>query len=285
MGAITLLGDEQASLVQDLTVRLVGAVELEQRRFIAGNSAQFQGDERDIVFLSMVDTPTGSPLALRRQDRDKQRYNVAASRAKDQMWLIHSLDPARDLKEGDLRRELIQHARDPGAKRRAREEAGRRAESPFELAIIDRLISRGFRVQPQVCIGNYRVDMLVGADGSQLVVECDGDRYHPPEKIPDDMRRQAVLERAGWRFVRLRGTRFYRDPGGSTEWLVQALERLGVRPDGGEAPSRPHGQEERAFRERIVSRAWEIMKDQGWIHMPPPEEQGSRLDSDDHPRP
>jgi hypothetical protein len=51
IGAITLLGDEQAALIQDLTVGLVGAVELDHRRFVAGNSAQFQGDERHVVFL------------------------------------------------------------------------------------------------------------------------------------------------------------------------------------------------------------------------------------------
>ena len=127
MGAVALLGDEQAALIQNLTVGLVGAVELERRRFVAGNAAQFQGDERDVVFLSMVDTPTGNPLPLRQMERDKQRYNVAASRAKDQMWLIHSLDPNRDLKAGDLRRTLIEHVRDPSARRRAFEMAQRRA--------------------------------------------------------------------------------------------------------------------------------------------------------------
>ena len=35
----------------------------------------------------------------------KKRYNVAASRAQDQMWVVHSLDPLYDLKPGDLREE------------------------------------------------------------------------------------------------------------------------------------------------------------------------------------
>ncbi len=43
MGAISLLGDEQAGVIQDLTVGLVGAVELERRRFIAGNSSAVPG--------------------------------------------------------------------------------------------------------------------------------------------------------------------------------------------------------------------------------------------------
>src|SRR5262249_8563714 len=131
MGAISLVGDEQAALIQDIAVSTIGAVELEHRRFVSGNAAQFQGDERDIRFLSMVDAPTGSPLFLRTAELFKQRYNVAASRARDQLWLVHSLDPNRDLKEGDLRRLLIEHVRNPGARRTAMQRALSRAESPF----------------------------------------------------------------------------------------------------------------------------------------------------------
>jgi len=46
------------------------------------------------MFLSVVDTPEESPLRLRSEPMFKQRFNVAASRARDQMWVIHSLDPA-----------------------------------------------------------------------------------------------------------------------------------------------------------------------------------------------
>jgi superfamily I DNA and/or RNA helicase len=95
--AFTLLGEEQAGLIQDLALKLVGPTELARRRFAAGNSAQFQGDERHVVFLSMVDSPTDTPLAIRREPLFKQRYKVTASRAKDQFWPVHSLDPQRDL--------------------------------------------------------------------------------------------------------------------------------------------------------------------------------------------
>ncbi len=128
-GAISLLGDEQAAMIQSLVQRLVPLPELERRRFVAGNPAQFQGDERDIVFLSMVDVPDeqGQPLPIQERLTFKQRYNVAASRAKDQLWLVHSLDPARDLQPGDLRRRLIEHVRDPAASRQAPVGSGRRA--------------------------------------------------------------------------------------------------------------------------------------------------------------
>src|SRR5690606_14770247 len=119
-------------LLQDLAIRHLGAIDLEGRRFLAGNAAQFQGDERDVVFLTMVDRSEGSPLSMRRDDMFKQRYNVAASRARDQLWLVHSLDPARHLREEDLRRQLINYVRDPGARARMLAQAEARAESPFE---------------------------------------------------------------------------------------------------------------------------------------------------------
>lgn len=271
MGAITLLGDEQAGLIQDLTVALVGAIKLERRRFAAGNAAQFQGDERDVVFLSMVHSPTGDRLAMIQADLYKQRFNVAASRARDQLWLVHALDPGRDLQEGDLRRRLIEHVRDPGAVRAAIDAAQQRAESPFEREVIGRLVRAGYRVRPQVSIGSYRVDMMVGAGSTRVVVECDGDRFHGPDRIPADMARQAVLERAGWRFVRVRGTRFYRDPDRTMRWLFDELARLGVTPEHTHLEPEAPTADPDDLRSRMVRLAYAIMREQGWVEPAEPE--------------
>ncbi|HEX9939247.1 MAG TPA: AAA domain-containing protein, partial [Longimicrobium sp.] len=264
MGAITLLGDEQAGLIQDVAVSVLGAVELEGRRFVAGNSGQFQGDERHVVFLSMVDTPTGGRLPIRQTQAFQQRYNVAASRARDQLWLVHSLDPARDLQPGDLRRRLIEHVRDPGARRRAQAQAERRAESPFEIAVIQRLLAAGYRVDSQVSVGSYRIDMVVRDGTRQVALECDGDRFHGPAQIPADMARQAVLERAGWRFIRVRGTRFYRDPDRTMAWVLGELGRMGVRPVG-QVPDPAPDPAGVWLREQVVRRAWEIMRERSWV--------------------
>ncbi|HEX5409672.1 MAG TPA: AAA domain-containing protein [Gemmatimonadaceae bacterium] len=274
MGAITLLGDEQASLIQQLIVPLIGSAEMERRRFVAGNSAQFQGDERDIMFLSMVDTPTGAPLRLVEADAMKQRYNVAASRAKDHMWLIHSLDPNLDLKPGDLRRRLIEHVRDPEGRLRELQKKEARAESEFEKEVIRRLVNSGYRVEPQVWVGQYRIDMVVSCGEKQVALECDGDRFHPPEKIPEDMARQAVLERTGWRFVRIRGTRFYRSPEKTMAWVYSELSELGVEPSGfGDGASHRHV-DGADFRTDVTARVHEIMREQGWL-VP--------IDDDQHP--
>lgn len=49
-----------------------------------GDAADFQGSERDVMFLSMVAAPeAGRRYAALTRDLYVQRYNVAASRAKD----------------------------------------------------------------------------------------------------------------------------------------------------------------------------------------------------------
>jgi very-short-patch-repair endonuclease len=267
MGMIALVGDEQAGLVQDLALQVLGAVELDRRRFVTGSPAQFQGDERDIMFLSMVDTPIGGPLRIRQDELFKQRFNVAASRARDQMWLFHSLDPDRDLQTDDLRRRLIEHVRNPGGQRDAHQRALERAESPFERSVLTRLIAARYRVTPQVWVGRYRLDIVVSDDADQVVIECDGDRFHGLDQIPDDMARQAVLERSGWRFIRVRGTRFYRDPDKTMEWVFGELARLGIKrsPVSDAEAGQPT---DLAFRDGILRRAWEIMRDQGWTAPP-----------------
>lgn len=232
MGAVSLVGDEQALEIERLLLRHLPPEEFESRRILCGNPAQFQGDERDVMFLSVVDAPTGEgQLRMKQEDRFKQRFNVAASRARDQMWVVTSLSPD-DLGPGDLRRRLIEHALDPGALERDLEATQKRAESEFERQVIKRLMVAGYRVIPQWEVGRFRIDIVVEGGGKTLAVECDGDRYHPIEKLPEDMARQAILERLGWRFVRLRGSQFFRDPDGTMESVFRKLEELEIPPEG-----------------------------------------------------
>lgn len=259
-GVISLVGDEQALEVETLLRRHVPPQELEKRRLLCGNPAQFQGDERDVVFLSLVDAPgepkgptqSDGPLAMRQDHRFKKRYNVAASRARDQLWVVHSLDPQIDLKPGDLRRRLIEHAREPWAIADSGEKAEREAESPFEQAVIRKLVSAGYAVKPQWAVGHYRIDMVVEGSGKRLAIECDGERYHPPEALAADLERQAILERLGWKFVRIRGSAFYRDADAAMKPVFERLEQLGIAPGRDEAPA-PAGQA--ALSEAIVRRA------------------------------
>ena len=72
--------------------------------------------------------------------------------------------------------------------------------------------------------------VVEGADRTRLAVECDGDRFHGPEQWRQDMRRQRVLERVGWRFWRCFASSFYRDPDGVMNDLFETLTRMGIEP-------------------------------------------------------
>ncbi len=256
-GVVSLVGDQQALEIDKVLRQQLGPVEHEQRRVLAGNAAQFQGDERDVMFLSMVDSPGLGPLSLRRDDRFRQRFNVAASRAKNQMWVIHSLNPAVDLKPDDLRLRLIRHAENPRDLMQRIEAAEARTESPFEAQVIRSLIAKGYRVTPQWVVGAYRIDMVVSGERGKVAIECDGDRFHPPEALDADMARQGVLERLGWRFIRIRGSEFFVDPARCIEGVFERLSQMDVEPFAF-ADDATQSEEDDELRLRVVRRAEEI---------------------------
>src|SRR5258708_1312042 len=145
-GVVSLLGDEQAIDIDNLRRKHISPERSGLRRVLCGNAAQFQGDERDVIFISLVDTAQRGPLSLRDQELFKQRFNVAASRARDQMWIVHSLSPRDDLKPDDLRRQLIEHAQDPSRLMRALEEKEKRTHSAFEREVMKRVATAGYQV-------------------------------------------------------------------------------------------------------------------------------------------
>src|SRR6516162_9162469 len=162
----------------------------------------------------------------------EQRFNVAASRAKDRLYLYRSFR-REDVKEYDLRARLLDHFAAP--LRRDPEKKGRdRCESDFERAVFDRLTSAGYRLTPQVPAAAYRIDLVVeGHSGRRLAIECDGDQYHTPEMWLHDLSRQRTLERVGWTFWRCWGSSFLRDPDACMTDLFGLLNTLGIEPIGG----------------------------------------------------
>jgi very-short-patch-repair endonuclease len=235
-GVISLLGEKQALLIDNKLRHHLSPDLFEKHRLLCGNAAQFQGDERDVIFLSMVDGPSGDgPLRLcdsGARDSNKKRYNVAVSRARNQLWVVHSLDPAIHLKNGDLRRRLIEHAHDPQALMRAVETQAAKTESPFEKMVLQRLMGAGYRVRPQWQVGAYRIDLVVQGLAKRLAVECDGEKWHTPDQLQQDLERQAILERLGWMFIRIRGSQFFRNPDNAMAPVFSKLQELDIEPLG-----------------------------------------------------
>jgi very-short-patch-repair endonuclease len=240
LGVISLLSTSgQATYLLSRIREEIGEDEMEARRLRVGDAYTFQGDERDVVLVSMVVSDNdGRPAAFTKREYHR-RVNVAASRARDQLWIFHSVRPSSLLAD-DARALLLNYALNLPVQTTA-PDLELLCESDFEREVLRRLVRRGYRPTPQFRIGGYRIDFVLNApDGRRLAIECDGDAYHGPEQWESDMRRQAVLERVGnCVFVRIRGSIFAREPEAALRPLWQRIEELNVAPfrSGGDIPS------------------------------------------------
>jgi hypothetical protein len=184
------------------------------------DACAFQGDERDVMFLSMVAAPNVTNATLTGRVYE-QRFNVAMSRARNQAWLFHSIQE-HEPGPNCLRRRLLEffdqppvltiHGSSVPTLQLAAKRADRMVERPpkpfgswFEVDVALALSILGYTLSTQVEVAKKRIDLVIeGNDGVRLAVECDGEAWHGPEQYDSDLFRQRQLQRAGWRFARVR---------------------------------------------------------------------------------
>ncbi len=226
MGVISLQGEAQAKYIESKLLTRLSPTDMETRRIVCGDAYAFQGDERDIMLLSMVAAPN-ERIGVLNKEADKRRFNVAASRGKDQVILFHSAT-LNDLHPECMRYKLLEYYLNPT--RQLWEVDLSKCESQFERDVCQAIINRGYKVIPQYKVAEYRIDMVVEGIKSQLAVECDGDEWHGAEYYERDVARQRILERCGWRFWRIRGHEYYRNPIVATEPLWKLISNMGIKP-------------------------------------------------------
>nr|WP_040510615.1 AAA domain-containing protein [Gordonia soli] len=236
IGIIVLQGEKQIDEIDRRLREALGADEVRTRRIRIGSPPDFQGDERHIVFVSMVVSDADAIAPLTRAE-SQRRVNVAASRAMDQLWLVHSID-ADALRASDLRRSLLTYVQageapppDPMPTDVSETQRQSPFESLFEQRVFRRLADRGYHVSPQVSVNNRTIDLVVTGADARMAVECDGDEFRTTgEQARSDMERERELRRCGWEFWRVRESEFELDPDRALVGLWDALERRGVRP-------------------------------------------------------
>lgn len=229
IGVTTLLGQNQAAHIYKKIEQRFGTEVMERHEIRVGDPTAFQGDERDIMFVSLVAQKDDSPLS---GNRYEQRFNVALSRARDRTYLVRSVELDTLRPSDKLRRSLLEHFRCPyPAETSDLKERRDRCESDFEREMFDLLYQRGFRVNTQVRVGNFRIDLVVEGDNDQrIAIECDGDRYHGPDKWSEDIMRQRILERAGWTVWRCFASRFVRSRQQVIDELADFLAARSIQP-------------------------------------------------------
>jgi very-short-patch-repair endonuclease len=240
-GVISLLGKEQAKLIEHQLLDTVPPEEWSARELRCGDASDFQGSERDVMFLSMVKAPEADKrlIALTAMQY-LQRFNVAASRAKDQMWVYHSMPREALTNTEDMRYQLLDYCY--GVVNRTHSDDDRLVleavpedvlvppfDSLFEQRVFNRICDRGYTVVPQYGAQGYNIDMVIIGARTRLAVECDGDFWHGPAEYEADLARQRELERCGWEFFRIRESVFYADMASSLKKLWETLDELDIR--------------------------------------------------------
>ncbi len=235
IGVVCLIDVKQAHHIQTQLLSRIGEEAYVAHDITCGNPATFQGKERDIMFVSMVEC--SATKNTKTTTIFEQRYNVALSRARDRMYLFRSVDED-ELRPDDLKAKVIRHFKSPMKTAVADvKDLIELCDSEFEREVFRRLGDLGYRVTPQVKVAGYSIDLVVEGDQDRrLAIELDGDKSHPPEQWADDLFRQRTMERVGWRFWRCWGSSFYLDPEDCMADLINTLDSRGIKPLGGEAP-------------------------------------------------
>ena len=242
LGVISLLAEDQAKYIKDLLLKhpKIGEKVIEERNITCGDAYAFQGDERDVMFLSMVkaldpNDPEDTVMPLTKKDA-AQRFNVAATRGRDQVFLYHSIPLGEFRNQNDWRFKLLNWYYNPKTEEleagramlKKEYDNGRASQFSFDVGNI--LIDRGYQVIPEYPVIGYRIDLVVQGENARLAVECDGDQYHTLEKWEEDQVRERQLRRAGWEFWRVSGSSFYRYKERALDSLWGKLEELGIKP-------------------------------------------------------
>jgi very-short-patch-repair endonuclease len=234
-GVIVLQGQGQVKLLDTEIMAATTPEQREDHKIRVGTPPNFQGDERDVIFLSMV---VAAPPHLQTAQMWQQAYNVAASRAKDQMWLFSSVRPT-DLKPKDLRASLMNYMMAPPSvfgpsPELATVSATQQCEpfdSLFEQRVFRDIKQRGYYAVPQYRVGSRSLDIVVVGAGGRLAVECDGHYWHTgPSQQISDARRDRELRRMGWEVVRIRESEYEFDPERELAPLWKRLMERGINP-------------------------------------------------------
>ncbi|MBA4191340.1 MAG: hypothetical protein C0467_25440 [Planctomycetaceae bacterium] len=249
LGVIAFSQRQQDRILDELEILRRESTETEsffaddrQDPFFVKNLENVQGDERDVILLSVGYGPdeTGK-VAMRFGPLNRlggeRRLNVAVTRARRSMIVVASMtaadvDLARTSAEGaKMLKAFLDYAeRGPSALGKVQSEVSREVvDSPFEAEVAAELGRHGFPVHQQIGCGGYLIDIAI-LDPQQsgryvLGVECDGATYHAAATARDrDRLRQEVLEGLGWRLIRVWSADWVRNKSKQVRRIMAALE-------------------------------------------------------------
>jgi very-short-patch-repair endonuclease len=206
--------------------------------FFVKNLENIQGDERDVIFISLGYGKTkegfiSMSFGPLNSDGGERRLNVLISRAKLRCEVFSSItgddiDLSRAKGRGVAALKMFLSFAQTGRLGIAGE-TGRCADSIFEEQVAAKLVNLGHDVKNQIGTAGFFVDLAV-ADPEKpgrfvLGIECDGAQYHSSRSARDrDRLRQNVLEAHGWVLHRIWSTDWFLRPEEETAKVAQAID-------------------------------------------------------------
>jgi very-short-patch-repair endonuclease len=243
---------KQQEAIQDELEKLRRADASLEERFDRGrheycfvkNLETIQGDERDVIFLSIGYGRDGrgkmsmnfGPL---NQQGGARRLNVLVTRAREKVRVFSSIlpediDPAKTQATGvlNLRTYLDYARRGPSTLADLGRPDSAPPETDFERGLSDALAVKGFDLHKKVGNSGYRIDLAVlEEDRAVMGIECDGPSYRSAATTRDRERlRRQVLEGLGWRLCRVWSADWHRSP---DRELARILEQIKEGREGG----------------------------------------------------
>ncbi|MEO3974497.1 DUF3320 domain-containing protein [Streptomyces sp. CAU 1734] len=251
LGVVALSQAQASAIDQAVQQARIDRPDLEHRftedrldGFFVKNLESVQGDERDVMIMSIGYGPDehgvlGLNFGPINKSGGWRRLNVAVTRARHRMEVVASFSGASLADSPNesiqyLKRYLEYAEHGPAVLARDVIQSDAEPDSPFEESVLAVLESWGHKVQPQVGVAGYRIDLglrhpeLPGSYA--LGIECDGAMYHSSKTARDrDRLREQVLNGLGWRLHRIWGTDWYRGRAAAELRLREAVDRAIAR--------------------------------------------------------
>lgn len=199
-------------MLLNLIIQNFGEDFIKRRKVKAGTALEFQGDERDVIILNMVvsnklDNMEEYKFSSLTSEENSRLFNVASTRAKEQMVLLHSVK-LEDLNVNCNRYKLLKYCLTYNIKNEVTIE--NLFSNEFEKDVYNSLNSDKIKLVPKYVIGDYVLDFIALNDkGYKIAIMCDGDEYYSNEDYKIELAKQKTLERCGWKFIRIRASSFY----------------------------------------------------------------------------
>jgi hypothetical protein len=208
--------------------------------FFIKNLENVQGDERDVIFISLVygrDPETGKvyqrfgPI---NQQNGWRRLNVLFTRARENMIVYSSMRsdevlPSEGNRGATALRNFLAFCEQGGRLSEIPDDTSpREPDSPFEWEVIGALRQHGYQPVPQIGVAGFYIDIGVRHPemGNDFILgsECDGQTYHSAKSARDrDHLRQEILESLGWRIHRIWSADWYKRRNRELGRVVQSL--------------------------------------------------------------